>query len=472
MTLKNILYYLPEVKAPLEKKLGFNIKFKWTLIILAAFFILANISLYGMAQNSLDRFKSLAILLGTDFGSIISLGIGPIVMASIILQLLVGSKILDIDTKTEEGKKYFQGLQKLLVFVFIIFEALVYVLMKGLEAKPGFTGIMIFQLILGGLAIMLMDEVVQKWGFGSGVSLFIVAGVGWRLVAEMIQFITPQGGISSNCLAQFTGDGSVACGGKILVLIQSFINGAPKEALAALATLVITAVIFMLVVWAQSLKIEVPLSFDRLRGYGIRWPLAFFYASNIPVILAAALVANIQLFGGLAESWAGHPTVLGGFYQGVPRCDTESCGLAFWLSSTNLLQAGFTGSIRSVYFAQAISHLFFYILFSIIFAVFWVKTAGMDAESQARNIMASGLQIPGFRKDERILETVLDRYILPLTIMGGAAVGILAAVTDLLGALTSGTAILLSVMIMYQMYQNISQQHALDMHPVLRKVAE
>ena len=58
---------------------------------------------------------------------------------------------------------------------FIIFEAIVFVLMGGLQATPGFTSIVIAQLILGGLAIMLMDEVTQKWGFGSGISLFIVA---------------------------------------------------------------------------------------------------------------------------------------------------------------------------------------------------------------------------------------------------------------------------------------------------------
>jgi len=108
--------------------------------------------------------------------------------------------------------------------------------------------------------------------------------------------------------------------------------------------------------------------------------------------------------------------------------------------------------------------------FSALFAVFWVKTSGMDESSQAKNILASGLQIPGFRKDQRVLEAILKRYIMPLTIMGGVAIGALAALADTLGALTSGTAILLAVMIMYQLYQNIAQQHALDMHPALRKM--
>ena len=151
MQFKDILYNLPEVKGPTEKKLAFNVKLKWTIIILSAFFILANISIYALRENALQRFEYLAILLGTDFGSIISLGIGPIVMASIILQLLVGSKIINIDTTTPEGKRFFQAIQKLGVFFFIIFEAVVYTLMGGTPANPGFELIVIAQLILGGL---------------------------------------------------------------------------------------------------------------------------------------------------------------------------------------------------------------------------------------------------------------------------------------------------------------------------------
>src|SRR3989344_6907928 len=99
MALQDILYNLPEVKKPSEKRLDFNVRLKWTVIVLLAFFVLANVKLYGVSAGFLDRFEFLEVILGTDFGSIISLGIGPIVMASIILQLLVGSGILNIDTK-------------------------------------------------------------------------------------------------------------------------------------------------------------------------------------------------------------------------------------------------------------------------------------------------------------------------------------------------------------------------------------
>jgi preprotein translocase subunit SecY len=453
-----IFAFIPEVKKPDEKKLAFNTKLKWTLVVLGAFFILANISLFGLSNNALERFQYLAIILGTDFGSIISLGIGPIVMASIILQLLTGAGILNINTTTTEGKKFFQGVQKLLVFFFIIFEACVYVLMKGLEALPGYVGLVIFQLILGGLAIYYMNELCEKWGFGSGVSIFIAAGVAWHLFKGAFQFINQQG---RNCLFDFR---ATACSGKVLVLIQSIINKYPVEFTSALAAIIATVLIFLAVVWAQSLKVEIPLSFGRIRGYAIKWPLQFFYASVIPVILTAALVANIQLFGGILENWAGHPTFLGHFSNGQ-----AVSGFAFWLGHTNLLELIIRGGFLPRYLLQGLTHIIFYAGLATLFSVFWVKTSGMGAKEQAQKIQASGLQISGFRQDVRILESVLDRYIMPLTVMGGAAIGLLAAATDLLGALASGTAILLVIMIMYQFYQKIAEQHMTDMNPAMRK---
>ena len=475
MAVENLFKFLPEVKAPTEKSLSFNTKLKWTLVILFAFFVLSNIPLHGLSKNSLERFEFLAIVLGTDFGSIISLGIGPIVTASIILQLLVGSQILKIDTSKPEGKKFFQGIQKILVLVFIVFEALVYVLMKGLEAAPGFATIVILQLILGGLAIFLMDEVSSKWGFGSGVSLFIGAGISWRLVTTMFQFIDQQG---RNCLLNFS---STACPGKVFVLLQSLVNGAPIEALTAGLAILVTAIIFLMVVFAQSLKVEIPLSMGRLRGYQIKWPLSFFYASTIPIILTAALVANIQLFGALIDTVAApcyaaemactggakiasYFGFLGHFIQGQPVS-----GFAFWVGSTNILDLAIKGGLTSRYLIQGIVHVLFFTIFSVLFGVMYIKTSGMDTKNVARQIMNSGLQVSGFRQDERILETILERYILPLTIMGGIAIGLLASLTNLLGALVSGTAILLVIMIMYQFYQSIAQQHVSDMTPALRK---
>lgn len=450
MALRDLLHNLPEVRGPTEKKVSFNVKLKWTLIILVGFFVLSNVSLFGITESSLSRFEYLAILLGTSFGSIISLGIGPIVMSSIILQLLTGAQIINIDVSTAEGKKFFQAVQKLLAFAFVLFEAMVYVLMKGIAAEPGFTGLVIFQLCLGGILIIFMDDVVQKWGFGSGVSLFIAAGIGWRLFAQLFQFIGP------------TGDFEVS--GKVLTIVSSVIIGDGTGVARALLPIIVTIILFLAVVFAQSLKVEIPLAFDRIRGHSVKWPLNFFYSGVMPVIFVSALAANIQLFASLLQNWLGHATFLGGFTSGGEAIS----GIAFWINFTPILETIITGSFRWIYIGQAVGHVLFYTALSIIFAIFWVSTSGQDARSQAKRIVNSGMSMPGFRKDERVIESILERYVGPLTIMGGAAIGILASVADLLGALVGGTAILLVIMILYQLYQNIAQQHAVDMNPALK----
>jgi len=440
MSLQQLLEFLPEVKKPEEKKLGFNTKLKWTLITLVSFFILSNIPLYGLATNSLSRFEFLAVILGTQFGSVISLGIGPIVMASIILQLLVGAKLLDIDMSSHEGKSTFQGLQKLLVIFFCIFEATIYVMMRGLEAAPGYTSILILQLFLGGLLIMFMDEVISKWGFGSGVSLFIAAGVGWQLFVTAFGFLDAQNRVSAV--------------GKVWTFFVSLSAGDTVNAAVALSAILATLLIFFLVVWAQGIKVEVPLSFGSIRGFGMKWPLALFYASNIPVILTAALLANITLFATLLQNWAGWDP---SFIIGI-------------VSPQNLIGSIIRGSFTGTLILQSLVYILLMIGGSIMFAVFWVKTAGMEAGNVANQILGSGLQIPGFRRDPRVLESVLSRYIMPLTIMGGATIGILSATADLMGALVGGTGLLLAVMIFYKLYEDIAQQHAYDMYPALRKV--
>src|SRR3989338_8392375 len=201
-----------------------------------------------------------------------------------------------------------------------------------------------------------------------------------------------------------------------------------------------------------------------IRGHGIRWPLSFIYTSNIPVILVAALIANFQLWGGLLQN-IGFP-FLGTFSASTGQ---PISGFVYWLQGpsivTSIIQQhslliGFTP------YLQALVYVLFFIVGSVMFSIFWVQTAGMDAKSQAKQMISSGLQIPGFRKDERVLERLLNRYIWPLTIMGGITVGFLAALADLTGALSRGTGILLAVMIVYKLYEDIAKQHMMDMNPM------
>ncbi len=456
--LNKLLGNLPEVEGPKQRRLSFKEKLKWTLIVLVLFYVLGMIPLFGLGPNALEQFEYLSLILGAKFGSIISLGIGPIVTASIVLQLLNGSGIVKFDLTTHEGRRRFQGVQKLLSLVFIIFEAAVYVFMGGLAPPQQFAGtsvylqlqlLLVFQLFLGGLLIMFMDEVVSKWGFGSGISLFIAAGVSQQL---FVRAFSPLPSPYNPGIAT----------GAIPALFQSLAGGDPVTAALMFVSVLSTIVVFVIAVYGQAMKVEIPLTFGRIRGYGLRWPLHFIYTSNIPVILIAALLANIKLWARLLQNW-GFP-ILGRFIGNTPVS-----GLVAWIDSPNIVGKLIKGSLTFADVGHALVYLLIMIGGAVIFSIFWVQTSGMDARSVAKQMLSSGLQIPGFRRDERILEKILNRYIWPLTVMGAILVGFLAGIADLTGALSYGTGILLTVMIVYRLYEEIAKQHMMDMHPMLRR---
>jgi len=94
----------------------------------------------------------------------------------------------------------------------------------------------------------------------------------------------------------------------------------------------------------------------------------------------------------------------------------------------------------------------------------------MGPEAVARQIQSSGMIIPGFRRDPRVLKRVLERYIPQVTIISGAFVGLLAATADMIGTVgnTSGTGVLLTVGILIRLYEEIGKEQMMEMHPVLR----
>lgn len=444
MLYRQLLQFIPEVKGPTRKHLSFKEKLKWTALVLVAFFVLRAVHIYGIGSNALSNFEFLSVVLGASFGSIISLGIGPIVTASIVLQLLVGSGIINMNLSTPEGKATFQGTQKLLTLFFIILESVIYVMMGGLSPQAGVSPIvLIVQLCIGGLLIVFLDDIVNKWGFGSGVSLFIAAGVSQQIFIQALSPLHPStaGVINKEAFV-----------GAIPQFFKALAIGDSVGAGIAIGAVIATLAIFALVVFAQAMKVEIPLSFGRVRGHGVRWPLNFIYTNVIPVILVSALVANLQLFGSLGGG--------NGFIS----------KLIPWLSNTNLIQKIFEGSVTGLVLAQSFTYMLYFVLASVLFSWFWMQTSGLDPRSQAKQMMSSGLQIPGFRKDARVLERLLKRYIHPLTVMGGIFIGFLASIANMSGAFGSGTGLLLTVMIIYKLYEDIAKQHVEDMNPMLRKM--
>jgi preprotein translocase subunit SecY len=515
--LKPVTTRMPAVSQP-KGHVHFRTKLFWTLGILLLYFLLTNIYLFGVDQTTvIDLFHSYRAILAGAQGTLMHLGIGPIVTGSIIMQLFTGAKIINLDLTDDEDKGVYQGTQKVVVIAMIFVEAVPQVygylspsgsLVASLgNVSPGngallANAIIISQLVFGSYLVFLMDEVVSKWGIGSGISLFIAAGVSQQIVQGTLNWIPqnpsapisqvnpPSGTIPKTLwfLTHFSAQ-QMAGGGWEQVLLRQ-----PNPIVA----LVGTAAIFFLVAWTESTRIELPLSHAEARGARGRYPLRLIYASNIPVILMSALLANVSMISILL--WTNptlvHFPLIGhqwwvGAYPSATQASTMNIsqttpisGGAYYLSTVNGLEAWLLPILNSQQYGvfltghsvwQGLTHVVVYfgamVGGSILFAKFWIQTTNMGPEAVARQIEASGMQIPGFRREPRVLRRVLERYIPVITVISGAAVGSLAAGADLIGTLgnASGTGVLLMVGIIINLYEAMGREQLMEMNPLLRR---
>jgi preprotein translocase subunit SecY len=434
------------------------------------------------------------------------------------MQLFTGAKIINLDLTDDEDKGMYQGSQKIIVILMIFVEAIPQVfgyLMPSStfisSLSPVVPGnelllaniIIISQIAFGSYLVFLMDEVVSKWGIGSGVSLFIAAGVTQAIVTGTINWLPatpsqplslsnpPAGTIFKTYYLLTNLPASQMAGGGLEQILLRYPN--PITALLG------TATIFFIVAWTESTRIELPLSHAEARGARGRYPLRLIYASNIPVILMSALLANVTMFSlllwsnptlshfpGLGHQWwiGSYPSSSQAAQAMGVSTSTPLTGGAYYVSVVNGLESWLLPIFNSQLYGtflvghsvwQGLLHVVVYaslmIFGSILFAKFWIQTTNMGPEAVARQIEASGMQIPGFRRDPRVLRRVLERYIPVITVISGAAVGALASGADLIGTVgqTSGTGVLLTVGIIINLYEAMGREQLMEMNPLLRR---
>lgn len=502
--LSRLVDVYPSITKP-EGHVRFNQKLWTTVLVLIIYFMMTNVMIYGLSSSTLDIFSSFRAIMAGASGSIMHLGIGPIVTGSIIMQLFAGAKIIQLDMQDSGDKQLYQGVQKLLVLFMIPIESIpqVYGFLDPSAAVISDYGIgwanaiIVSQLFIGSYLVFLLDELVSKWGIGSGISLFIAAGVAQStfvgtlsplptVQGSPLSFENPPSGVLPMIfytLRTATNSQLVSENGFELILLN---HANPVAALAS------SIIVFLVVAYAESSKLELPLTHGKVRGHRGQYPIRLVYASNIPVILMAALLANVNMFTLLFWS---HPVlstvpILGrngawskahwfGAYEVGATTPTD--GFAWYSSMVNgvgdwlipLLNQ--TGDAYGHSLGQIMVHVFVYVFFmtagSTVFAKFWIETTNMGTKDVAKQIERTGMQIPGFRKNPVVLERILERYIPPVTLFSGAFVGLLASGADLLGTVgnATGTGLLLAVGIILRTYEQIQKEQAMEMHPMLRE---
>lgn len=307
---------IPEVSKP-ERKIQFREKMLWTAITLFIFLVCCQIPLFGiMSSDSADPFYWMRVILASNRGTLMELGISPIVTSGLIMQLLAGAKIIEVGDTPKE-RALFNGAQKLFGMVITVGQAIVYV-MTGLYGDPAEIGagiclLIVLQLVVAGLIVLLLDELLQKgYGLGSGISLFIATNICETIVWKAFSPATVNTGRGTEF------EGAVIAlfhllatrNDKVRALREAFYRQNLPNLMNLAATLLVFAVVIYFQVpppsslplslllsftGSQGFRVDLPIKSARYRGQYSSYPIKLFYTSNIPIILQSALVSNLYV---------------------------------------------------------------------------------------------------------------------------------------------------------------------------------
>jgi preprotein translocase subunit SecY len=441
--------YLPQVPKP-KKKLPLPTRLLWCGGILLIYMIMGQTPLFGATTPEFDFLAFARVIFASQQGTLVELGIGPIVTSGLLMQLLRGSEILKFDFKKPEERGIFQTATKLVTYIVIILESAVYgiaVYGPGI-ADPNVLYILIGQLMGASIIIMFLDETIQKgWGLGSGISLFIMAGVAQQILWSLFSPLPAGDGFSIG-IFPFIAESAMA--GDIADIFFRY------NQLPSIFGLLLTAGILLILVYTQGMKVEIPIVSTKYRGFSAVYPIKLMYVSNIPVILASALTANAVFIGQML--WANiNPANNNAFMNFLVQFDPTSPstpigGLVYYITPPRGLDIVALDPMR------AVGYVIFMIVIVVIFGKLWVELGGLSPKSAAKNLLDADVQVPGFRRSNQPIEVLLNKYIPSVTLIGSGILGLLAGVSDVLGVFGSGIGILLMVDILINYYNQLIRE--------------
>ena len=146
--------FLPELNSP-TRKVSFNEKLFWTAMALIIYLVMSEISLFNATSGGVDQ-TTIRIIFASNQGTLTELGIGPIVTGGLILQLLIGSSIVNADLGHPEDRALFTAATKVFSILLTGVQASAYLLSGYYGSLDGITSLVIFsQLLFAGIVLML-----------------------------------------------------------------------------------------------------------------------------------------------------------------------------------------------------------------------------------------------------------------------------------------------------------------------------
>merc|ERR1712083_793793 len=232
---------------------------------------------------------------------------------------------------------------------------------------------------------------------------------------------------------------------KLLALREAFY----RQSAPNLTNLLATVLVFFIVIYFQGFKVDLAVKYQKIRGQQGSYPIKLFYTSNIPIILQTALVSNLYFFSQLLyKRFKSNMLVnLLGQWQEVDFSGQSIPvgGIVYYISPLHSFSDIWDDPIHAVFYVA------FVLISCALFSKTWIDVSGSSARDVAKQLKDQGMMMPGFRDSD--IPKQLNRYIPTAAAFGGACIGALTILADFLGAIGSGTGILLAVTIIYQYFE-------------------
>jgi protein transport protein SEC61 subunit alpha len=448
---------LPDVKSP-TRTIYFHEKIVWTSVALLLYLISSQVPLFGiMNTSSADPFFWMRMMMASNRGTLMDLGISPILSSGMILQALVNSDILSVNHNVKEDRILYQAALKLLALVMTLGQAVGQV-MTGFYGDPKSLGtsvcfLLVVQLLFSGIIIILLDELLNKgYGMGSGVNLFIAANVCeniiWKAFSPKV-FQTGRGIEFEGALVSFF---------HLLVVRKNKINAIYESLfrsnLPNLSSLLFTFFVFACVIYVHGMRVEIPLESTSIKGQTGKWPIKLLYSSTLPITVQGHIIGYITAISKmLYEKYPSNVFVkiYGVWEMNVYRKMVPKSGLCYFIYPPDhlfdVLAKPFTFLI----------YLSIMLISSALISRAWIDINENNAETIAKQIKNQRMTVKGIR--EQNIAEYLNRYIPTAAFLGGFVIGMICVMSNVIDTIGSGSNIILAVSVVGQYFEAFAKEN-------------
>ncbi|KAJ1253906.1 hypothetical protein BS78_K156100 [Paspalum vaginatum] len=399
---------MPAVRRP-DRVVPFNRRVIYTGIAMSVFLVCSHLPLYGVpyTASGADPLYWVRTVLASNRGTLMELGVGPVVTAGTVMQLVTGSKLLRVDQNVRGDRELVDGERKALAMVIALGEAVAHVQLGMYGAIGALGGVLIvLQLVSASVVVVFLDELFDK-GYGlpgcSAISLLSATNTCGKVIWHAFSPVT----VNTGRGPEFEG--------VVLAMIHQAVAGAGKahelvgtmlrRHLPNVMSLLTTFLVLLAAVYLEGVRILQPLQSRDARGRRVTFPIKLLYTSTMPIVLHSAAVSALYMVSQLlhySRFFGGSVLVrMLGVWKEASHAAVPVGGLVYYVTPPTSFGADPLHTL--VYVALLLTSC-------ALLSQAWATASGSSARDVARQLANQRLALPGSR-DGATYSVLRRRYI-------------------------------------------------------------